>query len=252
MLYNICYLAVLFFIYSFIGYLVEVIYVSITEKRFAINRGFLIGPYLPIYAVGILSMVLLLQKYKDDLFVLFAMSVVICSIIEYFTSYLLEKIFNLRWWDYSELKFNINGRICLLNSAFFGFAGVLGVRYINPYISNVVSNLSSTLVIVLGIIFIFIMFTDFVISNCVICKLKIDTSLFINKDATSMIREEVMKSLDKYRFLHRRLFNAFPNIMEYEPFKMITESFNKYRYKIIKNDFKTKLKELKKDLKRKK
>jgi len=245
MLYKVCYLAVLFFIYSFIGYIVEVIYVSITEKRFAINRGFLIGPYLPIYAVGILSMILLLQKYKDDLFVLFAMSVVICSIIEYVTSYILEKLFNLRWWDYSELKFNINGRICLLNSTFFGFAGVLGVRYINPYMCNMVSKLPSTLVILLGIIFIFILFTDLVISNCVICKLKIDTSLFINKDATTKIREEVMKSLDKYSFLHRRLFKAFPNILEYEPFKIIAISFNKYKYKILKKDLKTTIKELK-------
>ena len=246
MLYNICFLAVLFFIYSVIGYIAEVIYVSITEKRFAISRGFLIGPYLPIYAAGILSMVFLLNKYKDDLFILFFMSVVICSFIEYMTSYVMEKLFHLRWWDYSNFKFNINGRICLINSALFGIAGVFGVRYLNPFMCDLVSKLSNTTIIVLGIMFITILFVDLVISNCVICKLKIDTSLFINKDATTKVREEVMKSLDKYRVLNIRLFNAFPNILKSEPIKIITTSFDKYKNKLIIKDLKGKIKELKK------
>ena len=252
MLYNICYFAILFFIYAVLGYIIEVIYVSITEKRFAINRGFLVGPYLPIFAVGALSLVMLLQKYKEDLVVLFIMSVVICSVIEFFTSYLMEKMFHLRWWDYSQNRFNLDGRICLFNSTAFGVAGVLGVRYLNPFFSGMIDKMSNTTTIVIGLILIFILFVDTIISNIAIFKLKIDTSLFIRKDATTKVREEVMKSLDKYRFFHRRLFNAFPNILEFEPFKVITESFNKYRYKIIKRDFKLKLKELKKDLKRKK
>ena len=170
MLYNICFLAVLFFIYSVIGYIAEVIYVSITEKRFAISRGFLIGPYLPIYAAGILSMVFLLDKYKDDLFVLFFMSVVICSFIEYMTSYVMEKLFHLRWWDYSNFKFNINGRICLINSALFGIAGVFGVRYLNPFMCDLVSKLSNTTIIVLGIMFITILFESFMFEYVILPK----------------------------------------------------------------------------------
>lgn len=252
MLYNFCYLVMLFFIYSVIGYFFEVTYVSITEKRFAFSRGFLVGPYLPIYACGALSMTILLNKYQDDIIILFAMGVIICSIIEYLTSYILEKLFHLRWWDYSELKFNINGRICLFNSTGFGIAGVLCIKYINPFLYNFINGLSNNTVIILGIIFFSILLIDTIISNITIFRLKIDTSLFIRKDATYKVREEVMKSLDKYRFLHRRLFKAFPNILEAEPFKMITDSFNKYRYKIMKNDFKNKLKDLKEELKRKK
>ena len=245
MLYSICYLAFLFMIYSVVGYVLEVIYVSITENRFAISRGFLIGPYLPIYACGALSMVILLNKYRDDAYVLFAMGLIMCSILEYVTSYVLEKLFRLRWWDYSNLKFNINGRICLLNSALFGIAGVLCVRYINPFLCNFITSLSNNTVVIIGIIFMSIIFIDFIISNCVMCKLKIDTEAFIKKDATTKIREEVMKSLDKYRFLHRRLFRAFPNILKNEPFKTITVSFDKYRSKIAIKDLKGKIKDLK-------
>lgn len=252
MLYNICYLAVLFFIYSVLGYILEVTYVSITEKRLAFSRGFLVGPYIPIYAFGAIFMVTFLQKYRDDILVLFIMSCVMCSTLEFFTSYFMEKIFHLRWWDYTECKFNLDGRICLFNSTCFGIAGVLTVKYLNPYLTSLINTFSDTAVIVLGIIFMAIYFVDILVSNFAIFRLKIDTSLFIRKDATNVVKEEVMKSLDKYRFLHRRLFSAFPNILEAEPFKIITESFSKYRYKILKNDLKLKLKSLKKDIKRKK
>jgi uncharacterized membrane protein len=200
MLYNVCYLAILFFIYAVLGYMLEVTYVSITEKRIALNRGFLVGPYLPIFAFGAIFLVLLLQKYKDDLLVLFIMSVVICSVLEFFTSYLMEKMFHLRWWDYSENKFNLDGRICLFNSTAFGVAGVLGVRYLNPYFCSVISKMTNKTTIIVGIVLLSILFIDTIISNITIFKLKIDTSLFIRKDATTKVREEVMKSLDNIDF----------------------------------------------------
>lgn len=89
----------LFITYAFFGWLMEVICKLIQEKRF-INRGFLIGPYCPIYGWGALAITILLKKYLDDPIALFFMSVIICSIIEYLTSYILEKKYNARWWDY--------------------------------------------------------------------------------------------------------------------------------------------------------
>lgn len=104
--------------------------VNIRMKTLA-NRRFLIGPYCPIYGTTSLVMILLLKKYENDIVVLFFMGIVILSIIEYITSYIMEQIFNARWWDYSYRKFNINGRFCLINSLLFGLLCILLIKIIN-------------------------------------------------------------------------------------------------------------------------
>ena len=141
----------LFIIYSFIGWCIEVIAVSYTKKKF-VNRGFLIGPYCPIYGVSALIMVFLLNKYKEDISVLFWMSFIVCSIIEYLTSYIMEKLFKARWWDYSDRLFNVNGRICLKNSICFGALGVLLIRYINNFLMYDLNLLSYNILYSLNII----------------------------------------------------------------------------------------------------
>ena len=97
----------LFMIYAILGWCMEVIAKFFQYHRF-INRGFLIGPYCPIYGWGALAITILLKKYVYDPIVLFVMGVVVCSILEYLTSYFMEKIYHSRWWDYSQRKFNIN------------------------------------------------------------------------------------------------------------------------------------------------
>ena len=117
---NILYYAfVVFVIYSILGYVCEMIFCAIVDKK-VVNRGFLCGPILPIYGVGAVFMLLALSRYKSDPLVVFVFGAIICSALEYFTSFVLEKIFHNMWWDYYDYKFNINGRICLLNSILFG------------------------------------------------------------------------------------------------------------------------------------
>ena len=102
----------IFFIYATAGWIMESTMISIQNKKF-VNRGFLIGPVCPIYGYGVVLVSVLLKKYQNDLIITFFMSIIICGILEYFTSFFMEKIFNARWWDYSKRKFNINGRVCL-------------------------------------------------------------------------------------------------------------------------------------------
>ncbi len=123
----------LFFIYSFLGWILEEIYAFYIHKKF-INRGFLIGPLCPLYGIGCLSLTFILHRFSNNIFLLFILSMLICSIIEYLISYLLEKLFSLRWWDYSNMKFNINGRICLETTILFGIIGILVVKIINPFL----------------------------------------------------------------------------------------------------------------------
>ena len=88
------------------GWFIEIINGLIQTKKF-VNRGFLIGPYCPIYGVGGILITLLLSKYYDDPIVLFFMGIAVCGILEYLTSYIMEKFFKARWWDYSKRKFRL-------------------------------------------------------------------------------------------------------------------------------------------------
>ena len=212
MLYTISFWFLLFLLYSIIGYIAEVVSCSITLKKIVLNRGFLIGPYLPIYGFGCLIMVWLLFRYEDDLLVLFIMSAFFCTVLEYFTSLLMEKIFKLRWWDYSNRKFQINGRVCLDNALLFGLGGILVVKVLHPFLSGVVYLLPSSITIWLAIILFFIFLFDFVESSYIIVRLKINVDNYIHKDATRKIKQEVLKAIRKHTTLTSRLLKAFPNL----------------------------------------
>ena len=112
-----------FLFYSFCGWVYESILVSILERR-PVNRGFLNGPLCPIYGVGAVGAVVVLGQVHNPL-VVFLLSMVGASILEYVTSWVMEALFHARWWDYSDYKFNLNGRICLLGAFVFGVGGVL-------------------------------------------------------------------------------------------------------------------------------
>ena len=137
-MYNFKIYFLLFIIYAFLGWVIEEINEVVTTKKF-VNRGFLIGPYCPIYGFGGLIITFLLTKYNNDLLILFVLSVVIFSCLEYFTSYLLEKLFDARWWDYTNRKYNLNGRICLETMIPFGLLGIFVIHYSNPFILKILT-----------------------------------------------------------------------------------------------------------------
>ena len=163
---NFLFYFLLFFIYSVIGWFVEVTYVYIGTKKF-INRGFLIGPYIPIYGYSALIMALYLTQYKDNPLTVFLLAIFICTFIEYMISFNMEKLFNARWWDYSNSKFNINGRVCLKNGLGFGFLSLLLIYLINPWLVNLLEKLNPKLLIIISVICLVIFVFDF-IYGCVI------------------------------------------------------------------------------------
>src|SRR5574344_2167877 len=166
-IYNIAMLFMLFITYSIIGWCMEVTCKLIELKKF-INRGFLIGPYCPIYGWGCILITVLLNKYMKDPLVLFVMAIVICSILEYFTSYFMEKIFKARWWDYSRRKFNINGRICLETMIPFGILGCVMILVFNPIVFSFLKLFSKNILIIISIITFIILIVDYVASTCII------------------------------------------------------------------------------------
>lgn len=198
---------ILYIIYSFIGWVIEVIATSKDNKGF-VNRGFLIGPYCPIYGTCALLMILILPN-QENIFLLFLMSLLICSISEYLTSYVMEKLFKARWWDYSSRRFNLNGRICLKMSLGFGLLGVILVRYVNPFITSYLIKIPNNIVDIIFYILIIIFAIDNIISFKVVLKIK-ETTKFIKMDNTREITEKVKVILGN-SFLVKRLLKAFPD-----------------------------------------
>lgn len=120
--------------YSVAGWVYESFICSV-ETRYFINRVFLNGPYCPIYGFGAVFDLTILGRIENP-FLLFFLGAIVACTLEYLTSYVMEKIFHARWWDYSEWKFNINGRVCLLGAVVFGVFSVVLILWIHPFVSG--------------------------------------------------------------------------------------------------------------------
>lgn len=199
----------LFMTYSFIGWIIEIIDRFKVNKKI-VNRGFLIGPYIPIYGSCAIVMVLLLHSVKSPT-ILFLSCILIASIGEYLTSYVMEKVFHARWWDYSDYKFNLNGRICLINCLGFGVLGFILIKYLNNFLYNIYSNFNIITINILFYILITIFIIDLIVSFNVIFKIKNMSLKFVNPDNTNEITKKV-RELIKNNWLVKRLFMAFPNV----------------------------------------
>ncbi len=234
----------LFIIYAFIGWIVEIINNIIVYKKF-VNRGFLIGPYCPIYGVGGLIATIFLTKYKESIIVLFVMSMFLFALLEYFTSYLMEKLFKARWWDYTDYRFNINGRICLETLIPFGLLGCFAIYVVNPIIFSIfnITNIVFLRIIALVIFIIFII--DFTVSLKIINSFKDTAVKFLKKDNTEEITKKVKEILISKSVWTKRLIESFPKAKA-----VITNNIDLIRMKFELKQTKKELKQTKKELKK--
>lgn len=207
MFYSYC---ILFFIYSFLGWIMEVTLTLITDKKF-VNRGFLLGPCCTIYGCGCILLNLLLHNYTNNILVLFILTMFTCSSLEYITSFLMEKIFKLRWWDYSQMKFNINGRICLETMTPFSILGVLAIKYATPFFITNINKLSEKTILIISIILITLFIIDVIISLTIVFKLKF-VSKNIKKDSTLDIKNAIKKFIKNDIYVYERIIESFPNL----------------------------------------
>ncbi|HEY8892941.1 MAG TPA: putative ABC transporter permease [Clostridium sp.] len=160
-----------FTIYSFMGWCLETVYSTIIKKEF-VNRGFLNGPFCPIYGFGIVSIIVLLNPIENNYIFLFIGSVFLTSIVEYITGYILETTFNSTWWDYSNKPYNLQGRICLSFSIIWGFIAIFILKVIHPhiiYLVNLIPPKHGTIFFYITLIYFFI---DFTITIITIFKLR--------------------------------------------------------------------------------
>ncbi|WP_051599244.1 putative ABC transporter permease [Metaclostridioides mangenotii] len=246
-----------FFLYSFLGWLCESIYCSVGNKK-VINRGFLNGPICPIYGFGAMLVIFLIEGFRDNVFFLFLFGMLITSILEYISGYLLETLFNTKWWDYSKRKFNIKGRVCLKNAIYFGIMSVVLMKVIHPFITDIVNDFSPGATIVISVLAILITSLDMLVTLRTMNKLSIKLqwldeviedlskiniklerfdeeeirkafSEIKNKEGHIQVKfREVYRKIEDVRnqsMLQRRLMRAFPNMQS----KRRREQLNYYR-----------------------
>lgn len=160
---ELCKLILYFIIYSIIGWLWETVYCSIKAKKF-VYRGFLIGPYCPIYGFGIIMVLYLIEPFHQNIVLLYIFSTLIVTLLEYITAYTLEKIFHTTWWDYHNVPLNIQGRVALPISIFWGFCCVMVVKYLQPLVSDMVTDLYNSTGEILPLFVVLILTVDSIVS----------------------------------------------------------------------------------------
>lgn len=162
----------IFIIYAFIGWCTEVSYAALDRGIF-VNRGFLNGPYCPIYGCGVVIVVAALTPLKDNLLILFAGSFLLTSILEYITGFILEKVFHNKWWDYSNKPFNLHGYVCLKFSIYWGLACTFIMDVIHPIIYKGITMIPH----ILGVVLLCIIMSAFAVD----CGVTVTTILKFNK-----------------------------------------------------------------------
>ena len=203
-----------FFIFGFAGWCMEVILKYRQYHRF-INRGFLTGPILPIYGFGVILITLVvgrLSSVESGVMTTFAISLVICGLVEYLTSFVLEKIFHARWWDYSQKPMNLHGRVWIGNLVLFGLAGVAIIHIVNPVLFPALDRIPLNTRKVTAVVLLAIFAADLVISCFVLklVKVGIDSS---EADNTEEISKEVRQLLTNRSYFYSRFADAYPEVV---------------------------------------
>ena len=207
-------LILLFFAYAFLGWCIEVTLKYFQFHRF-INRGFLTGPWLPIYGSGAVLITVVIKGLAPLEFSVgttFIVSFLLCGFLEYMTSYVLEKRFHARWWDYSQKPMNLHGRVWIGNLILFGLGGVVIVDLINPLLLRLSEHMSFPLREIMALFLSVVFIADYVMSHFVLKLVKTSVELS-EADDTEAISKEVRLLLSDRSVFHRRFAEAYPEVI---------------------------------------
>ena len=161
---KITYIILMFLLFSMLGWFWELLYDFLKHGVLA-NHGVLHGPWLPIYGGGGVFIYLMLNRFKKNWIIVFMGSFVFCTIIEYCTGWYLETYKHHKWWSYINMPFNIDGRICLLSSIFFGIGGLAGIYIFSPKIKQFMEKFELRKVAIICFVLFTIFVIDFIYSN---------------------------------------------------------------------------------------
>lgn len=177
-----------------------------------VNRGYLIGPICPIYGCGFVLAIILIGNSTSNYIEIYLKCFLICAVIEYVTSYIMEKLFRARWWNYSRHKFNLNGRICLETLIPFGILGTLFICFIHPSVMSFVKSFDYNIRFIISIIIFIIFVIDNIFSCFFMNKIKKQIKN-ANVDNTELIRIKTIEWIEKNSLYYKRIRNAFPRFI---------------------------------------
>ncbi|MDF9867152.1 putative membrane protein [Bacilli bacterium PM5-3] len=200
-----------FLIYSFFGWCMESTLFSIREKRF-VNRGFLNGPLCPIYGIGMVLIIYFLEPYSDNMSMLFVLGLVLATILEFLTGYILEKIFKTRWWDYTKKKFNFMGYICLENSLDWGILCVIMIKLIQPLVVDVINSFSEMFLNVFMVVSASFLIADIIVTLANLINLR---SYIINLNFIQMATTDLKDISKKYHDIYEEMVNHHITLGDY-------------------------------------
>jgi uncharacterized membrane protein len=208
---------IIFLIFSFGGYIMEVLICSFEQKHW-VNRGFLFGPICPIYGVGCLLIVKGLSRYYDNPIIIFILGAIITAGVEYYTSYIFEKIFHNKWWDYSNRLDNLNGRICLGNCLGFGVGALLIIYLFYPLTKLLIGMFSPKFVEIFGTVSFILMIFDLIGSGIIAYNLR--SRLIVAEELKhekikmipALLERKYHDQLSKIKFKTNRLINVYPEM----------------------------------------
>ncbi len=215
-----------FIIYSIVGFVIETLFGLITKGVIESRRSFLYGPFCAIYGVGAVFMIPLLKRFKKNNYTLFIGGVVIGSLIEYLISLIGDLIFHIKWWDYSDMPFNINGRICIAFSFFWGILAIYLMSHFNPIIDKLIDKIKEKIspkilktACVLIIIFFFI---DFLITSFALkmffTRVVTEHNIELSEqneyilECAELYKNEDIKNFTLKYFSDEKMLKTFPNI----------------------------------------
>ena len=202
--YTISEVIVLFFTYSVVGWMWETVYCSLKDHQYA-YRGFLFGPYCPVYGFAITTILITTYQVRDNIILLFIVGMIVASVFEYVASLFLEKVFHMKLWDYSDLWGNLQGRIAPQISLFWGIGVVILVRYIQPFIQRVINWEEGWTHGMLALLIVVGMGTDTVLTMISIKHFHMATKQWDQRINAfqEQLRERVKKALPEERQLRR-------------------------------------------------
>ncbi len=212
-----------FVIYSVIGFVIETLFGLVTKGVIESRKSFLYGPFCAIYGVGAVVMIIGLQKFKKNNYTLFWGGFLIGSLVEYVISWIGEIVFHAKWWDYSDIPFNLNGRICVWFSLFWGILAIYLMTHIHPKIDHFLDKFSPRIVTIITVTFVIIMFLDWCVSSF---ALKMFLTRLVNnynlelqeistvqqEKYTKLYENEKIKPIIDIFFSDEIMLKTFPNL----------------------------------------
>lgn len=215
-----------FIIYSFLGYIIETIFGIMTKGVWESRQSFLYGPFCCIYGLGAVVMILSLQHFNQNSHRLFIGGFIVGSIVEYIISWIGEVIFNVKWWDYSNMPLNLNGRICVFYSIFWGFLAIYLMSYLNPKVDRLINWIKTKMSIkklkVITIVVTIFLFIDFILTGValeffVVRKISENNLPVANKEQIDVLYNQIYSNEKLTEFINnvwgdRKMIRTFPNL----------------------------------------